>query len=81
MGENESEDQVVNRFRRQVLRAGILQECKRRRFFENSQGKIKRKAREAAKRNRKRLVDDLISKAKSDELFMAAFGFCVILLL
>lgn len=54
VGENESEDQVVNRFRRQVLRAGILQECKRRRFFENSQGKIKRKAREAAKRNRKR---------------------------
>ncbi|KGN64376.1 30S ribosomal protein S21, chloroplastic [Cucumis sativus] len=54
VGENESEDQVVNRFRRQVLRAGILQECKRRRFFENSQAKRKRKAREAAKRNRKR---------------------------
>ncbi|XP_038894121.1 30S ribosomal protein S21, chloroplastic-like [Benincasa hispida] len=54
VGENESEDQLVNRFRRQVLRAGILQECKRRRFFENSQAKRKRKAREAAKRNRKR---------------------------
>ncbi|KAL0535325.1 hypothetical protein IC582_029654 [Cucumis melo] len=54
VGENESEDQVVNRFRTQVLRAGILQECKRRRFFENSQAKRKRKAREAAKRNRKR---------------------------
>lgn len=79
VGENESEDQVVNRFRRQVLRAGILQECKRRRFFENSQAKRKRKAREAAKRNRKRLVD-LISKSKSDELFMAEFGFCEILL-
>lgn len=79
VGENESEDQVVNRFRTQVLRAGILQECKRRRFFENSQAKRKRKAREAAKRNRKRLAD-LISKAKSDEFFMAEFGFCEIVL-
>ncbi|KAA0055302.1 Ribosomal_S21 domain-containing protein [Cucumis melo var. makuwa] len=79
VGENESEDQVVNRFRTQVLRAGILQECKRRRFFENSQAKRKRKAREAAKRNRKRLAD-LISKEKSDEFFMAEFGFYLLLL-
>lgn len=65
--EKESEERLVGRFRRQVLRAGILQECKRRRFFENSQAKRKRKAREAAKRNRKRLVD-VISKAKLDQM-------------
>lgn len=53
---NDPEEKLVNQFRRQVLRAGILQECKRRRFFENSQAKRKRKARESAKRNRKRLV-------------------------
>lgn len=57
VGETEPEEELVNRFRRKVLRAGILQECKRRRFFENSQAKRKRKAREAAKKNRKRLVD------------------------
>ncbi|KAG7012293.1 30S ribosomal protein S21, chloroplastic, partial [Cucurbita argyrosperma subsp. argyrosperma] len=51
---NDPEEKLVNQFRRQVLRAGILQECKRRRFFENSQAKRKRKARESAKRNRKR---------------------------
>ncbi|XP_022994169.1 30S ribosomal protein S21, chloroplastic-like [Cucurbita maxima] len=53
---NDPEEKLVNQFRRQVLRAGILQECKRRRFFENSQAKRKRKARESAKRNRKRRV-------------------------
>ncbi|GFP85047.1 30S ribosomal protein s21 chloroplastic [Phtheirospermum japonicum] len=56
VGEHEPEENLINRFRRDVLRAGVLQECKRRRFFECSQEKRKRKTREAAKRNRKRFV-------------------------
>ena len=54
--ENEPEEKLINRFRRQVLRAGVIQECKRRRWFENSQDKRKRKSREAAKRNRRRYI-------------------------
>ncbi|KAL9665598.1 hypothetical protein QQ045_021019 [Rhodiola kirilowii] len=54
VGDREPEERLVNRFRREVLRAGIIQESKRRRFFENSQEKRKRKIRDAAKRNRKR---------------------------
>lgn len=52
--ENEPEERLLNRFRREVMRAGVIQECKRRRFFENSQDKEKRKSREAAKRNSRR---------------------------
>ncbi|GMH01193.1 hypothetical protein Nepgr_003032 [Nepenthes gracilis] len=52
--ENESEDRLLNRFRREVMRAGVIRECKRRMFFENKRDGKKRKAREAAKRNRKR---------------------------
>lgn len=55
VGEDEHEDKLIGRFRREVLKAGVLQECRRRRFFECSQDKRKRKSREAARRNRKRL--------------------------
>ncbi|KAG2676087.1 hypothetical protein I3760_12G035200 [Carya illinoinensis] len=54
VGEKEPEDILLNRFRREVLKAGVIQECKRRMFFENKQDKKKRKARQAARRNRKR---------------------------
>lgn len=54
MGEHEPEEKLIGRFRRDVLRAGIIQECKRRRYFETTQEKRKRKAREASRRNRKR---------------------------
>ncbi|KAA8542172.1 hypothetical protein F0562_023324 [Nyssa sinensis] len=54
VGENEPEEKLINRFRREVLKAGIIQESKRRRFFESKQDERKRKTREAAKRNRKR---------------------------
>ncbi|KAF8413393.1 hypothetical protein HHK36_001374 [Tetracentron sinense] len=43
------------------MRAGVIQECKRRRFFENKQAEKKRKTREAAKKNRRRWEIDLIS--------------------
>ncbi|KAF7801692.1 30S ribosomal protein S21, chloroplastic [Senna tora] len=54
VGENESEERLLNRFRREVMKTGLIQECKRRRFFENKQDEKKRKTREAAKRNRRR---------------------------
>lgn len=52
--DDEPEDELINRFRKEVIMAGVFQECRRRRFFETPQDKIKRKAREASKRNRKR---------------------------
>ncbi|XP_073145254.1 small ribosomal subunit protein bS21c isoform X2 [Henckelia pumila] len=52
--DNEPEEKLLGRFRREVMRAGVIQECKRRRFFENKQDEKKRKTREAAKRNRRR---------------------------
>ncbi|KAI5651104.1 hypothetical protein M9H77_37109 [Catharanthus roseus] len=52
--DNEPEEKLLNRFRREVMRAGVIQECKRRRFYENKQDEKKRKSREAAKRNRRR---------------------------
>ncbi|KAJ0984376.1 hypothetical protein J5N97_002732 [Dioscorea zingiberensis] len=52
--EGESEEALLRRFRREVSKAGIIQECKRRRFYENPQEEKKRKAREASRRNRRR---------------------------
>lgn len=36
------------------MRAGVIQECKRRRYFENKQDEKKRRTRDAAKRNKRR---------------------------
>ncbi|MED6132275.1 hypothetical protein PIB30_017542 [Stylosanthes scabra] len=52
--ENEPEEKLLNRFRREVMKAGVIQECRRRRYHEDTQDKRKRKSREAAKRNRRR---------------------------
>ncbi|KAH0450674.1 hypothetical protein IEQ34_021366 [Dendrobium chrysotoxum] len=52
--ENEPEEALLRRFRREVSKAGIIQECKRRRFFENKHDERKRKKREACRRNRRR---------------------------
>lgn len=54
--DNEPEEKLLNRFRREVMRAGIIQESKRRKFHENKQDEKKRKTREAAKRNRRRSI-------------------------
>ncbi|GKE19122.1 30S ribosomal protein S21, chloroplastic-like protein, partial [Tanacetum coccineum] len=51
--DNEPEEKLLGRFRREVMKAGVIQECKRRRYFENKQEEKKRKHREAAKRNRR----------------------------
>ncbi|KAJ4963009.1 hypothetical protein NE237_022948 [Protea cynaroides] len=54
VGDGENEEALLRRFRREVMKAGVIQECKRRRFFENKRDEKKRKTREAAKRNRRR---------------------------
>ncbi|KAF9601837.1 hypothetical protein IFM89_023524 [Coptis chinensis] len=54
VGEDEPEEVLLRRFKREVMKAGVIQECKRRRFFENSQEEKKRRVRDAAKRNRRR---------------------------
>ncbi|KAF5961583.1 hypothetical protein HYC85_002792 [Camellia sinensis] len=59
--DNETEEKLLGRFRREVMRAGVIQECKRRKFFENKQDEKKRKSREAAKRNRRRFQFSLAS--------------------
>jgi len=51
--DDEPEERLLNRFRREVMRAGIIQEFKRRRYFENTQDEKKRRVRDAAKRNRR----------------------------
>ncbi|XP_031119955.1 30S ribosomal protein S21, chloroplastic [Ipomoea triloba] len=51
---DEPEERLLNRFRREVMKTGLIQECKRRRYFENKQEEKKRKSREAARRNRRR---------------------------
>ncbi|CAI8609791.1 unnamed protein product [Vicia faba] len=71
--EDEPGDIFTSRFRKEVRKAGILQECRRRRFFENPIDKAKRKRREAAKRNRRRRryfrtpVPDSSNKEKVDD--------------
>ncbi|GLT29898.1 hypothetical protein SLA2020_047320 [Shorea laevis] len=54
VGENEPEEKLMNRFRAAVFKSGVIQECRRRKFFESSQDKKKRKSRDAARRNRNR---------------------------
>ncbi|XWS44011.1 hypothetical protein CRYUN_Cryun15aG0008600 [Craigia yunnanensis] len=66
--ENEHEERLLNRFRREVMRAGVIQECKRRRFFENNQDEKKRKSREAAKRNRRRRPFGRFSQPNKQEV-------------
>ncbi|KAH9318914.1 hypothetical protein KI387_020683 [Taxus chinensis] len=43
VGENESEDDLLKRFRRAVWEAGVISECRRRRYFESPQDAFKRK--------------------------------------
>ncbi|XP_024364473.1 uncharacterized protein [Physcomitrium patens] len=52
VGEDESADSVVRRFRRAVSAAGVIPECRRRRFHETPQDIVKRKQKEAHRRNK-----------------------------
>ena len=48
--ENETLDDALRRFKRDVSRAGILQECRRREFYLSPSEARKEKARESRKR-------------------------------
>nr|ABK24643.1 unknown [Picea sitchensis]ABR16898.1 unknown [Picea sitchensis]ACN40545.1 unknown [Picea sitchensis] len=58
VGEDEPADAVVRRFRKAVMDAGVISECKRRRFFESPQDVAKRKteASRARKLRNKRII-------------------------
>ncbi len=54
IGQNESIESALRRFKRQVSRAGIFGDMKKHRHFETPLQKHKRKAKEAAKSKRYR---------------------------
>ncbi|XP_073291413.1 uncharacterized protein [Primulina huaijiensis] len=64
----EPEESLIGRFLTAVLKAGVIQESKRRRFFETAQEKRKRKARAAARRNRKRQPQSKASRKDKAEV-------------
>lgn len=52
LDENEPLESALRRFKRQVSKAGILADVKKRRFFETPYDKRKRKAEEARRKQR-----------------------------
>jgi ribosomal protein S21 len=50
IGEDEPADSVVRRFRKAVMQAGVIPECRRRRFHETPQDIVKRKQQNARRR-------------------------------
>ncbi len=52
LDENEPLESALRRFKRQVSKAGILADAKKRRFFETPHDKRKRKAEEARRKQR-----------------------------
>ncbi|GKC82496.1 30S ribosomal protein S21, chloroplastic-like protein, partial [Tanacetum coccineum] len=48
--DDDTEESLIGKFRQKVFRANVIQESKRRRFFETNQEKRKRKTRDAARR-------------------------------
>ena len=53
VGENESLDNALKRFKRQCARAGVLSEYRKREHYEKPSVKRKKKSEAAKKRNRK----------------------------
>ncbi|GLJ20920.1 hypothetical protein SUGI_0381870 [Cryptomeria japonica] len=60
VGDGEPEDEMVKRFRRAVWEAGVISECRRRRYFESPQDALKRKNQVLRNKKKRRY-----SKAKS----------------
>uniref|UniRef100_A0A7I4C1X2 Plastid ribosomal protein S21 n=1 Tax=Physcomitrium patens TaxID=3218 RepID=A0A7I4C1X2_PHYPA len=50
VGEDEPADSVVRRFRKAVMAAGVIPECRRRRYHETPQDIVKRKQKESHRR-------------------------------
>ena len=53
VGENESLDNALKRFKRQCATSGILREIRQREYYEKPSVKRKKKAEEARRKNRK----------------------------
>ena len=53
VGENESIDNALKRFKRQCARSGVLSEYRKREHYEKPSEKKKRKAEAAKRKNRK----------------------------
>ncbi len=54
VGENESLDNALKRFKRQCATSGILREIRQRKHYEKPSIKKKKKAEEARRKNRRR---------------------------
>ncbi|MFH1239312.1 MAG: 30S ribosomal protein S21 [bacterium] len=54
VGDNESIDNALRRFKRECEKSGVMHELKRREFYESPSARKKRKAQEAARKRRKR---------------------------
>jgi ribosomal protein S21 len=50
VGEDELADFVERRFRKAIMMAGVIPECRRRRFFETPQDIVKRKQQNARRK-------------------------------
>ncbi len=53
LGENDRLDYVLKKFRRQISRAGLFQDMKRKRFYESPRAQRRRKDKAAARRKLK----------------------------
>lgn len=53
VGENESLENALRRFKRQTSRSGVLSECRKREHYEKPSVKRKKKSEAARKRKRK----------------------------
>lgn len=54
VGENESLDNALRRFKRQCARTGVIKEYRKRSYYEKPSEKRKRKSEAARKKNRRR---------------------------
>lgn len=62
IGDNESIDNALRRFKRECEKAGVMHELKRREFYESPSARKKRKAQEAARKRRKRERKKIFTK-------------------
>ncbi|OLC70401.1 MAG: 30S ribosomal protein S21 [Gemmatimonadetes bacterium 13_1_40CM_4_69_8] len=61
LGENDRLDWVLKKFRRQITRAGLFQDLKRKRFYESRAAQRRRKDKSAARRKAKAALKSGVS--------------------
>ena len=61
VGEDESEDELLRRYRKAVWEAGLLQECRRRRYFESPQD-VKKRKNQTLRKKKKRFAQEKSQK-------------------